>query len=182
MDDITIEEVVIIPTGGEIKQGIVLDTNSPKLMELILKKWPDCKVIRTPPPEDDISAIQKEVKKWGKCKGIIFITGGAGGGKKFNSGLTVDCTHVAVLELIQNAESVEIHGSNGHLLAKIVVGKYEEKVIITLPGPTVEAVSGAKAALKVLDKGLLDCKVIAFEVADAIFSQYPQKEKILNQY
>lgn len=170
------EEIVIIPTGDEIRNGLVLDTNSPKIMELVISLWPECKVVRSTPQDDIKEVIQQEVRGWGKGKGIIFLTGGSGGGKAFNSSLAVDCTHTAVIELIENSESVEICGSNGHLLAKIVVGNFEDKLIVTLPGPTVEAVSGAKAVLEALSENV-NCKDIATKVAQAIFAQYPVKNK-----
>lgn len=173
------QEVVIIPTGDEIRRGLVVDTNSPKIMELIIAKWPDCKVVRTTPPEDNKEMIQKEIKYWGKGAGIIFLTGGAGGGKVFNSGLSVDCTHIAAIELMQDSESTEIYGSNGHLLAKIVAGKFEDKLIITLPGPTVEAVNGAKAALEALTgRDNISYREIVTKVAQAICEQYPSKNLV----
>ncbi|WP_325532198.1 molybdopterin-binding protein [Sporomusa sp.] len=168
------EEVVIIPTGDEIRQGLVLDTNSPQIMELVLGFWPACRIVRTVPPPDRKAEIQKEVRGWGQGRGIIFLTGGSGGGKMCNSGLAVDCTHEAVLEIVQGCEAVELIGSNGHLLAKIVVGRFENKLVVTLPGPTVEAVSGAKAVLGNTVEDV-DVKTLALQVAQAIFAQYPVK-------
>lgn len=172
------EEIVIIPTGDEIKNGIVLDTNSPRIMELVLGFYPACRIIRSVPPVDRKEEIQKEIRGWGKGKGIVFLTGGSGGGKVFNSGLAVDCTHIAVTEMLQNNESVEIIGSNGHLLAKIVVGIWGDKLVVTLPGPTIEAVSGAKAVLEDFSEDI-DCKTIAKKVAQAVFAQYPVKNQAL---
>ena len=169
------EEVIIIPTGDEIKKGIVLDTNSPKIMELVLGYWPACRFVRTVPPVDVKEEIQKEIRGRGQGKGIIFLTGGSGGGKVFNNGLAVDCTHAAVEEILDSCESVEIIGSNGHLFAKIVVGKYEDKLIVTLPGPTVEAVSGAKTILENLSENI-DYKLLATKVAQAIVNQYKVKK------
>lgn len=168
------EEVIIIPTGDEIKNGLVLDTNSPRIMELVLGCWPACRIVRAVPAEDVKEEIQKEIRGWGSGQGLIFLTGGSGGGRAFNSDLAVDCTHTAVEELLESSEAVEIIGSNGHLLAKIVVGKYEDKLLVTLPGPTVEAVGGAKAVLENL-AGELDLKRIATKVAQAILAQYRVK-------
>lgn len=166
------EEVVVIPTGDEIRKGTVLDTNSPRIMELVLGYWPDCRIVRSIPPFDVKEEIQKEIRNWGKGSGIIFLTGGSGGGRMFNSGLAVDCTHAAALELLPDGEAVEIIGSNGHLFAKIVVGIFEDKLVVTLPGPTTEAVSGAKAILANLS-GQIDCKRLAQSVARAVLAQYP---------
>jgi hypothetical protein len=88
--------------------------------------------------------------------------------------LAVDCTHEAVLEIVQGCEAVELIGSNGHLLAKIVVGRFEDKLVVTLPGPTVEAVSGAKAVLGNIVEDV-NVKILALQVAQAIFAQYPVK-------
>lgn len=168
------EEIVIIPTGDEIKKGTVLDTNSPRIMELVLSSWPACRIIRSIPPVDVKEEIQKEIQSWGKGKGIIFLTGGSGGGKTFNDGLAVDCTHMAVGEFLPDSESVEIIGSNGHLFAKIVVGIFQDKLVVTLPGPTVEAISGANAVLENLSEHM-DCKQLAKKVAQAILARYPVK-------
>jgi len=169
-----VREVVVIPTGDEIKEGVVLDTNSLAILELILNQWPGCRFIRAVPPPDNCKAIQSEIKRWGRHSGIMFLTGGAGGGKVYNSELTEDCTHKAVIELIPDAETIEIFGSNGHLFAKIVVGKFKEKIIVSLPGPNIEAVAGAKAAIKAIIEGK-DYKGIAIRVGQAICKQYPFK-------
>ncbi|QDR81994.1 molybdopterin-binding protein [Sporomusa termitida] len=168
------EEVVIIPTGDEIRQGLVLDTNSPQIMALALGVWPACRIVRAVPPPDGKAEIQEEVRGWGQGRGIIFLTGGSGGGKVCDSSLAVDCTHEAVLDIVQGGEAVELIGSNGHLLAKIVVGRFKDKLVVTLPGPTVEAVSGAKAVLESAAEDI-DCKTLAIQVARAIVAQYPVK-------
>jgi len=166
------KEIVIIPTGDEIKKGTVLDTNSPRIMELVLAFWPACKIVRAAPPADVKEEIQNEIRHWGKGRGIIFLTGGSGGGRAFDCGLAVDCTHTALAELLPNSEAVEIVGSNGHLMAKIVAGVFEDKLVVSLPGPTVEAVSGAKAVLESLAENNIDCKKIAGKAAQAVFAQY----------
>lgn len=170
------EEVVIIPTGDEIKKGIVLDTNSPAIMQLVLGYRPTCRIIRSVPPVDIKEEIQKELRLWGKGDGIIFLTGGSGGGRVFDSDLAVDCTHAAVAELLGDSESIDIIGGNGHLFARIVVGRFEDKLVVTLPGPNAEALSGARAALENLSPAI-DCKLIARKVAEAVVAQYPQKNQ-----
>ncbi|MDF2616823.1 MAG: molybdopterin binding domain protein, partial [Sedimentibacter sp.] len=46
---ILLNNVVIIPTGNEILNGIVIDTNSPAIMQIILENYPTCEVTRLKP-------------------------------------------------------------------------------------------------------------------------------------
>ena len=49
-----INNAIIIPTGDEVFNGTVLDTNSTAIMTLILKTFPWCHIKRLTPVEDDV--------------------------------------------------------------------------------------------------------------------------------
>ena len=52
-----IKSAVIIPTGDEIRSGIVLDTDSPEVMRHLLIHNPEMHVTRLSPVNDDENSI-----------------------------------------------------------------------------------------------------------------------------
>jgi len=144
-----LKKVCIIPTGDELREGVVVDTNSPAVMREILVRFPLCSVTRKEPARDDqeairhcISAVLKEAYD------LIFVMGGTGGGKRYDPSLARDETHDAMIHLFPDAVFREIYGSNGHLLCKLVLAIHRGCSVITLPGPYVEALLVTKVLLE----------------------------------
>lgn len=169
-----IDRAIIIPTGNEIAKGIVTDTNSPAIMEIILENFPGCEITRLKPCLD----IQKEiVQTLDKCvsnnANLIILIGGSGGGHRFVPTLGKDYTHSSLMEYIPKAAYREIYGPNGHLWSKLVVGKKDESLIVNVPGPYAEAVAAAKACIRLLKEGIEDENILVEKIADAVFMQYP---------
>ena len=52
-----INKAIIIPTGDELKSGIVLDTDSPMIMQVLLSMNGNCLVIRNEPISDSEELI-----------------------------------------------------------------------------------------------------------------------------
>jgi len=171
--------VTIIPTGDEIANGTVVDTNSPRIMELILSRFPQCSITRTTPVRDIEKDIAGELEKYISKVDLIFLLGGTGGGRRFDNSLAYDYSHCAVLSLMPEASYRELYGSNGHLWSKLVVAKKSGTLIITLPGPYVEAEAAAKAVVEDLDAGVDLPETIVTHVAQAVLSQYPKGGKIV---
>lgn len=167
------EKVLLIPTGNEICQGIVLDTNSPALMEIILEKFPQACVQRLSPVQDDVDAIRKAIedhRNWN----LIILIGGSGGGKQYDPDLAADMTHPALEHLLQQKIEKRIYGYNGHLWSRLLVGKLaEETLIANVPGPYVEAVAAGKALIASLAEGQ-DLSAVSERVAAAVLAQYPR--------
>ena len=187
------KEVVIIPTGDEIIDGTVLDTNSPAIISSLLKMEPLCEIHRNAPVSDDLDAICAAVEVWIK-RGVslVVIIGGSGGGHRFSNTLSEDHTHNALESLLDEKVSREIWGKNGHLWCKLVCGKKGEALVINVPGPHVEAkaafeafcnvyintklqrqknINGAKLDNLNFDEVNLD--EINVEMIKAVLAQYP---------
>jgi molybdopterin biosynthesis enzyme MoaB len=166
------EKVLLIPTGNEICQGIVLDTNSPALMEIILEKFPQACVQRLSPVQDDLDAIRKVIedhRDWN----LIILIGGSGGGKQYDPDLAADMTHPALEHLLQQKIEKRIYGYNGHLWSRLLIGKLAGgSLVANVPGPYAEAVAAGKALIGSLAEGRKLSDVLE-QVAAAVLAQYP---------
>lgn len=169
-----INRAVIIPTGDEILNGIVTDTNSPAIMGLILEAFPQCEVTRVTPVND---MEEKIINKLSECidrgSQLIFLIGGSGGGHRYIPTLGKDYTHSALVKFLPDAEAREIYGVNGHLWSKLIAARKNGALIITVPGPYVEAVAAAKTAIELLKSGEENICVIASKIAEAVLQKYP---------
>lgn len=178
---ILINKVEILPTGDEILNGIVIDTNSPAIMEIILEKFPQSEIIRLKPCRDEEEEI---IKKLDVCinnsADLIIVIGGSGGGHRYVKSLGKDFTHSALVKYLSEMKYREIYGHNGHLWSKLIAGKKNNSIIINVPGPYVEAVEATKACINYLknveDKIYLEDLVE--KTSEAVFKQYPVGGKI----
>lgn len=167
-----VNKVVIVPTGDEVYNGVVLDTNSPALMAMVLEKFPQACIQRITPVIDNLDAICQTIKRYETCD-LIIVIGGSGGGKKFDADLAADETHIALDSMLTRKAVKEIYGFNGHLWSRLVVGCMRENCLVAnVPGPYTEAVAAGKALLEAIAAGV-DLTVIAEQVASAVLAQYP---------
>lgn len=175
-----IDSWCIIPTGSEILQGVVTDTNTPEIFQLILQHYPAHKLCRfspVPDLEDEIIAkIKKAVKEDYK---IIILMGGSGGGKEYVDSFNPDQTHAAIINYIKEAEGeynyIEIYGSNNHLFSKIVFAKIKDTKIINIPGPYQEAVAAtAEITKRIEDVKSYNYEVILNSIAESIINTFPE--------
>lgn len=174
-----IKKATIIPTGDEILNGTVIDTNSPAIMGLILERFPACEIRRLKPVEDmEQSIAAKLAEAVAEGADLIFLIGGSGGGHRFSPTLSRDYTHTALLEFLPEAAFKEIYGKNGHLWSKLIVGRKEHTLIVTVPGPYIEAVAAAKEVLDALQRGERDPEKLVTISAQAVFNQYPSGGEI----
>lgn len=166
------EKVLLIPTGNEICQGTVLDTNSPALMGIILEKFPRACVQRLPPVQDDPDTIRKTIEDhqgWN----LIILIGGSGGGKRYDPDLAADMTHLVLDCLLREKIEKRIYGYNGHLWSRLLIGKLAgETLVANVPGPYVEAVAAGKALITSLADGQ-DLAAVSEQVTAAVLAQYP---------
>jgi len=167
------KKAVLIPTGDEVKAGVVLDTNSPALMELILEQFPRAVVIREEPVIDDLGEITSAIKRY-MDSDLILVIGGSGGGSSYDQALAVDVTHAVLEDLLEQPEIKEIFGYNGHLWSRLVIGKYKTAIVANVPGPMVEAVAAARVIIRGLAAGEDLCQ-ISVAVAEAVMEQYPKR-------
>lgn len=164
-------KVVIVPTGDEIKAGTVTDTNSPAIMEMVLERYPLAGVLRVSPVNDVPQAISQEISAHNDSD-LMIIIGGSGGGKRFDSSLSTDVTHLVLENILENAKIKEIYGYNGHLWTRLVIGYLGKTLVANVPGPMVEAIAATGVLLEGLEKEL-DLEELSINMAEAVFAKYP---------
>ncbi len=175
----SLKKINIIPTGDEIFNGVVIDTNSTAIMQIILENFPRCKITREKPViDDEIKILEKINSCVEKSSDLIIIIGGSGGGYRFDPTLAKDYTHSAIIQYLNKYTSREIYGKNGHLWSKIVFGKKDATIITNVPGPYVEATAASKVLIESLKNDEKDINVICDKMANAILSKYPSKAGI----
>lgn len=169
------ERVTLIPTGDEIADGVVVDTDSPAILAVILEAFPQCEVRRIPPVRDSEEAITAAVEQSAATEpDLVFLIGGSGGGDRFAPALAKDFTHSALEKCMPGAAIREICGGNGHLWSRLVAGRRGRCWVINVPGPQAEAVAAARAAIEYLGSvAAPDADVLVDRIAGAVIAQYP---------
>ena len=128
--------VAVLPTGGEIIDGLIRDTNSPCIKSILERRGFIVNIQN--PVRDDIDLIAGRLRRLTE-EGYSFVltTGGVGAEGK-------DCTVEAVIKLDKDAVTPYIMtfkpGGARHLKygVRIAVGEYQGMQIISLPGPNHE--------------------------------------------
>lgn len=166
--------VYILPTGDEIRDGIVQDIDAPEIMGQIVRAYPKAEVTRLCPLADEEDIILNKIREITvqRAPDLIVLIGGSGGGHRFSTTLGKDFTHSALERYLDQKCSREIYGKNGHLWCKLVCGKKDSTLIVNVPGPYQEAMAAMEACLKSLAKeeGVEEiCKAMAI----AVYAQYP---------
>lgn len=167
------KSIYILPTGDEIRNGIVLDLDSPEIIEQAVCAYPTAQVTRLCPILDEEDAIFKKLEEiTNKSPDLIVLIGGSGGGHRFSKSLGKDFTHTALEKYLDENSSHEIYGKNGHMWTKLICGKKHNTIIINVPGPYVEAKVAFEAFLKAFrqDKSL---DAISLSMAEAVLAEYP---------
>ncbi len=171
------KSAVIIPTGDEVKNGIVLDTDSPEILAQLIRQFPEMKVVRLGPLTDDEEAILTLLQETVlESPDLIVLVGGSGGGHRFSPSLGKDYTQSALEKFLIEKAASEIYGKNGHLWCKLICGKKDKTVIINVPGPFYEAKAAMSAFLNSYAAGM-DLSQINKEMAQAVYDQYPRGEE-----
>jgi len=168
-----INKAVIIPTGDEIRSGIILDTDSPMIMQVILSINSKCTVIRNEPIPDVENLIIECIKSYIKDDvDLIVLIGGSGGGHRYSSTLAKDYTHTSLNSILDKKFSTELYGKNGHMWSKLICGKVNNTIIINVPGPYQEARAAIEAFKNSYEENSDDLKQINVSMAEAVKSQY----------
>ena len=173
MDEGPVKTAYIIPTGDEIREGIVRDTDSPELMRQILAFDPTMEVTRLSPVVDREDAILRTIQEvMERHPALVVLVGGSGGGHRFSKTLGKDYTHSALEQYLTQCSWHEIYGKNGHMWTKLLCGEKDGAVLINVPGPFVEAQAAIRAFLEAWGRGL-ELDQISRAMAQAVFEQYP---------
>lgn len=165
--------VYILPTGDEIKSGIVLDLDSSEIMRQMVASDPEAKVVRMPPIVDEEDCILQSIQTVMLEKpAMIVLIGGSGGGHRFSKSLGKDFTHTALERYLSEYAEHAIYGKNGHMWTRLLCGKKDETVIINVPGPFVEAQAAFAAYLQAAAEGK-SLDEASHMMAQAVYEKYP---------
>lgn len=133
-------KALIIPTGDELAAGIVLDTDSPAIMQKLLEINGGAQVTRISPVLDRESAISDTIIRFAdNGYDLIVLIGGSGGGHRFSTTLGKDFTHSSLDSILEEKYEGELYGKNGHMWSKLVIGKIHHTLVLNVPGPYEEA-------------------------------------------
>lgn len=167
-----ISKAVIIPTGDELKSGIILDTDSPMIMQVLLSINGNCTIIRNEPVSDSEDKITNCIKSYiDQELDLIVLIGGSGGGHRYSTTLGKDFTHSSLETILEEKHSTELYGKNGHLWSKLICGMANKTMVINVPGPYQEARAAIEAFKKSYENSL-EFKQININMAEAVKSQY----------
>jgi len=172
-----ISKAYILPTGDEMREGVVLDTDSPMIMGELLRMNACCTITRMPPVIDEQGEIIGQIRALSDSGAdLIILIGGSGGGHRHSPTLGRDFTHSGMEEILKDCFSTSLYGKNGHLWCKLVCGFLNKTLLINLPGPFVEAQAAIGAfRLTVMEHGLSP-KYINERMAQAVKEQYPTEK------
>ena len=170
-----IHSALILPTGDEICSGIVTDTDSPEVIRMLVKQYPSCEVTRRSPICDAEDMIVKALERASSASfDLIVLIGGSGGGHRHCATLSHDYTHSALESCLDDFESTQIYGKNGHLWCNLVCGMIGKSLVINLPGPYREASAAMAAFLTAIAEDPADLKQINKVMSTAVLNQYPK--------
>lgn len=134
------KNATIIPTGDELNAGIVLDTDSPMLMQTLLAINGGAQITRLAPVVDKENLIIYAIEDVANNgSDLIVMIGGSGGGHRYSNTLGKDYTHSSLEQILENKFTQEMYGKNGHMWCKLVIGKIADTLVINVPGPFDEA-------------------------------------------
>ncbi|MCG8484033.1 MAG: molybdopterin-binding protein [Clostridia bacterium] len=168
-----IERAVIIPTGDEIKSGIVQDTDSPMIIKVLLTINAQCNIIRQSPIDDEEDIITNCINGYVRQQmDLIVLIGGSGGGHRYSATLGKDYTHSSLEKLLEVKYVSELYGKNGHLWSKLLCGTIKDTLIINVPGPFEEACAAIEAFRNAYIQNQSDLKEINRKMMEAVKAQY----------
>lgn len=168
-----INKAVIIPTGDELKSGIILDTDSPMIMQVLLSINGNCNIIRNEPLTDCQDTISECINGYiNQEVDLIVLIGGSGGGHRYSTTLGKDFTHSSLDTILDVKYSTELYGKNGHLWSKLICGIKNKTIIINLPGPYKEAQAAIEAFKKAYEENNKDLQIINTKMSEAVKMKY----------
>lgn len=166
-----IKSATIIPTGDEIKAGIVYDTDSAAVLQQLVKLNPEMQITRIAPVVDEEHQIEEALRAAAAVSELVILIGGSGGGHRYSPTLGKDFTHTALEAMLSPSVSYQLFGKNGHLWSCLVCGRLGQTLVMNLPGPYVEANAAMEAFARTADTN--DLKTINTAMAEAVRKQYP---------
>lgn len=175
-----IDFVEIIPTGDELCSGVVLDTDSPMLMQYLLQMNSNCTVRRWPVTPDSMEKISERIHQCMRQRpDLIILIGGSGSGHLYSEVLGKDYTHAGMESLMNNYSATSLYGKNGHMWSRLVCGYIEKTLVMNVPGPYVEAQAAIRAFCELWQTGpaLQDLNQAMAEAVKRCYESYEHSPK-----
>lgn len=167
------KRAIVFPTGFELKQNLIEDTNTPYLRNLLEEEG--YKVTLGDIIEDNIDdMVYKLSDAVSRAFGLIITTGGVGAEDKdqsVESVLRID-PDAATPYIVMFKKGTGRHVKDG---VKIAVGQVGPTYIVSLPGPNDEVQVAAKVLLECLDNNC-DKTQMAQQIANALAKKLSQKK------
>ncbi|TDT51036.1 molybdopterin-binding protein [Fonticella tunisiensis] len=157
--------VIVFPTGFEVKRGMIEDTNTPLIANILKDKG--YQVNQGEILDDDEILIAGKIRQAvDNGYGLVITTGGVGAedkDKTVEGILRVDPS-AAVPYIVKFKKGTGRHEKEG---VRIGVGQVGQTLIVALPGPNDEVKIGIEVIMDALDKGLSK-EAIAYNLAEAL--------------
>jgi len=163
-----LKRLKIFPTGGEVIQGVIKDTNSPLIKEEFEKRGYEVS-IGEPLPDDETAIAGSIENALYEGYGIIITTGGVGAEEKdktIEAMKRLDPTSAA--PWVVKYERKGRHVKDG---VRIGVGMVGKAIIIDLPGPTDEVKQCLEVILNEIGKGDYNKETLANLLASKLKSE-----------
>ena len=168
-----INKAYIQPTGDEIMNGVVLDTDSPMIQKKLAHIGFEADIAK--PIADDQKTIEQAI--CGAADSgyrIAVLIGGSGGGHYYDAALNFDLTHSAMDHMLSEYRATSLYGKNGHLWCRLVCGFLNGTLFFNVPGPYQEASAAIDAFCKLYDCGNPDYNALNQAMAEAVRATYGQ--------
>lgn len=167
------KRAIVFPTGFEVKQGMIEDTNTPLIRRTL--EADGYSVTVGPILDDDVDCISARLNNAILDGfGLIITTGGVGAEDKDRSVeglLTVDAG-AATPYIMKFRQGTGRHEKDG---VRIGVGSVGQSLLVALPGPNDEVAVGLSTLMTALAGGL-DKQATATLIADALTRTLHQKQ------
>jgi len=167
------KRAIVFPTGFELKEKLIVDTNTPYLKQLLEQEG--YKVTVGEIINDDIWDMECKLSEAvSKAYGLIITTGGVGAedkDKSVESVLKID-PEAATPYVVKFQQGTGRHVKDG---VKIAVGKVGPTYIVSLPGPNDEVQIASKILIECI-KNNNDKFQIAQQIANVLAEKLSAKK------
>jgi len=168
-----ISKACIVPTGDEIRNGTVIDTDSPMLMQNLLRLDGTMDILRTAPVADEQGLISRTLEECiGNGCDLVVVIGGSGSGHMHSEILGRDYTYQSMAAVADRIHSTALYGKNGHLWSRLVCAEKGNTMMINVPGPYVEAEAAIRAFCMTYMDESEDPEILNRRMAEAVVRQY----------
>ena len=163
------KRAIVFPTGFELEQGMICDTNSPYICEMLTEHGYKARIGEVIPDDERVMALRL-AQAVEEGFGLIITTGGVGAEDKDHSVesiLAID-PEAAVPYIVRFRQGTGRHVKDG---VRIAAGQSGLSLLISLPGPHDEVELTMPVLLKLLEENA-DKETIASALAGVLAAKW----------